>query len=439
MSESEKAFEEEKDPVNDLSENEDQGEDSLEAKLTKELDRLMDEIEKKTTEIEEISQHNTELNQEVQKLQSQIMSAKIVNKTVSLNSIRKPDTNNEIEEIDESAFNNEHKDLLNEMRNKINETRLRTEENNGANEELEKEVLALISQNSEFERDVENFKMKIKHSKREQKMLEGDIQMKQNRLKAITDEISEITRAMRAADASVLELTNRKETLTAASNSKETLLKEINSLTTQSQECQVRIDMINASIADTEDQINEINEKQKQEDDRLNMIIGWDEEKKSLVEEKNALKEELDNLKKVTAKSDAEMQKLQKRYNGIRVLAKKWGKTDLSSFEEDAGNAPDIDVLLARAIPKQADVIKSQAAAKDAENQRRQTIEKLESKINSLKGELERKLVLFRKDEQSRISSIDETRKKMFDTEDELITKIQETNIKIAQKKQNNK
>ena len=423
-----------------------------------ELEQIMEKIEKKQAEIDEIQEQNAALKQQVQQLQSEIATSKIVNKTVSLNVIktRSQNENNE-SEIDLSLFNGEHKDLLNEIQNQIIKLQQKTLKRTNKNSNIENEILLLISENSEIENQTENFKLKIKQAKREQKSLQDDIQFKQSQIKSMDDDIATIKRSMKDAETSIIVLTNRKNSLANGPNSPAALQKEIETVTIQTYEAQNRIDELEDNLHNMTDASNERTQQQQKEKEKVTGLIGWDEERSMLQEEKESLRDQLQKLKSQTPKTDSKIQLLQKRYNGLRTLARKWGKSeDLPTYEADADEAPDIDTLLQTALSRQNsnsdDSIKGtpvrssqntphgtplakQNVASETMRERKPQLDKLEGKITSMKSELDRKLTMFRTDEKYKVTSIEDQRKNMFDVEEQLINKIQETQLKIALKK----
>ena len=249
-----------------------------------------------------------------------------------------------------------------------------------------------------------------------------------------------------------MELTNRKNSLPFGPNAPDALRKTIESVRTQTQEAQYRIDMLKDQLLNMNSDSKERTDKLQREHKNIQGLIGWDEEKKYLQDEKAKLKTKLNNLKEKSPSSDTQIQTLQKRYLALKALDRKWGKTDLSTFEADADSSPDIDSLLQKAQPKSTPskaidrkgqqtptgtpLNKQQNGSNDTIKDKKPAVDKLETKVSAMRNELDRKLTMFRTDEKTRVTSIEDQRRNMFDAEEKLINKIQETQLKIAIKKQ---
>lgn len=420
-----------------------------------ELENLMQTIDEKQAEVDKIQAANATLKIKAQQLQTELMKKRIINSQQNLNTIGR--IVSKTPEVDISQFNSEHQDLINQMKNQIQIKSKEAEQNNEFNQGLEKEITSLISTNSEIENNLLMTQLKIKQSRRAQQSMNSETESIKTRINSIKTSIATLTREIKTDDKRIAKMSMKKANTILTEKSPESLMKELESIKIRIVECQDRIDTLQEMQDNIEDEAKASQEQTEQQLKHYTALIGWQEEKTKLTKERNSLKQQVTELKKANAESDSSVSTLQKRYGILRSLIIKWEKEDLTDYEKEANedSAITIDSLLA----KISAIKQRNSPLQNTDNSQRKTpktpdranmnfnytdntpkdksleIKKLEEKINQLQLELDRKLGTYRTNEYLRKESIDNQRVLMFDQEQEIINRIQDTKLKIALKK----
>lgn len=419
-----------------------------------ELEILMETIDEKQKEVDNIQAENAELKIKVQELRSNLKKERIVNSLQKLNTVGEIVREKPV--VDISQYNEEHQELIKTLKNKIEDTAKKADQNKDFNQGLEKEIYGLIASNSEMENKLQLTELKIKQSRRAQQSMNSEAEMIRSQIHSIEGDISSISRDMRSNDKKISTMTQKKAMTLSTERSPESLDKEIESVKLQIESCRIRIDELEEVKNNLDEEIKAMDESREQQMSHYSNIIGWQEEKQNLTNQRNSFKNALLELKRTNAESDTNVSTLQKRYGILRNLYLKWKKEDLSQFEQEANNdsALTIDSLLSKitalkqksengennqsSISKTPDRSNMKFKYENGDkNDRSAGIKKLEEKINQIQIEYDRKLNTYRTNEYLHKNSIDQQRVLMFDQETDLINKINDTKLKIALKKLN--
>lgn len=405
-----------------------------------ELEEIMAEVDKEQAQIDDLTNENIQLKLNHSQIVSRLAASKLVNHTININTIPRPEEQNI--KIDRTIFNEEHKDLLNEMENKTALARKKLDEQTNINDNLEAGINELIEKNSVLETETESFKMKTTNMIREKKALRDQIEMNKKKIRQINTEIQKVNQDIHEKDQEYIKLTEKHQDFIRLSEIQpleklkfdQPLLKEKATIESQILKITNSIEQLNIDKAKLMEGDQKATEDTAEQKTIIEQKIGWTQEKKTILSELESVKKEYDQIRAENNKTTSKISKLNTRYHRLKTLNRKWTSDDLDNltYDEELYKKLSIDQLLDRATKEEVAPQKQEIKYTD-----RASVEFLESQVSQLQHELERSMVSLRATCQLTKEQISQKRGSSFDVESVYVNKIYDAQLKAATKNKN--
>ena len=391
------------------------------------LNDLLDKIDESQLQVDTLREQIAEKQVDINHLENEVKQLRKLKQKQTIEGNYGTQSPN----FDIDQLNQEHKDLVNEILDKIYSREMELEKIEAENSHLSAEVDALVLENESINQQIRKYKNQMARRKQEHQILRNEIQLTQQKIKDSEQTIKMNNQTLKITSAAVNGLQTRQEDFENEVGGTTELEKQIASIEMEIAQEQLDIETTKEQISKMKESHEEDIQKIKNELSEHTSLINWEEEQNAIQAEINATKEAIKQKKTENESKNSSYNKLFNRYKLLAPIVRKWRNTDLSEIEDDP-NA-DIDLL----INKANKASESSANVLDEKNgnldQKIQDNATLEAKNIRKREELEREIQLFYAEEKRLKESIEFQRTRAFEEEHEIVSQISRIKVKIAQ------
>ncbi|OHT16904.1 hypothetical protein TRFO_41456 [Tritrichomonas foetus] len=391
------------------------------------LEDLMNKIDESQETVDTLREQIADTEVEINHIKNDIVQLKKLRQKQAVECTY----NGPTPDFDLNQLNPEHRDLINELMDKIYASELEQEKMESSNQNLEAEVDALTRENEELNQKIRQYKSQIKRTKQEHAYVKNSISMTQQKIKESEQTIRMNNQTLKITSAAVNGLVSRQEELETKDGGTTELEKLINSAENEIAIEQLDVDTTEEQIEKAKEAHREVIEKMNSELNSHTSLINWNDEKAGLQAEIEATRNALKSAKEENQERNQKYATLFNRYKLLTPIVKKWCNTDLSNIEDQENTK--IHSLL-----DQLNQTNQQTNVVTDEKNQELEIEKvkngeLEGKIKTLREKLEREMAIFATQEKELKGKIDSQRTKSFEEEHIIVTHMNKIKVKIAQ------
>lgn len=399
------------------------------------LEKILDEIDYLQSDVEDLQDEITQLKIERDSLKNKIKHAKVIFKSFKINSVARPQV---IAGCDISQLNMDHKELLVKLENQLINIRTQVMEEKEINEDIEKDIITVLEQNSELETEVFNLKAKKNNASSAQKLLRSQIDKKKEKIEDMDREVRGIVSQIKMAEKDYSVYAEKITEYQIRRGSPSELQKIIEHYQNEIALAYEKLNEIKNNIYNLDEHRKASKQQAAEAIKRAEDLIGWNEEKNSLLKELNETKSKLNDIKPKNQEASQLVDKLYKRYHRLVPLEQKFRDTDLSKYEQYLDESKTIDQILDEAdkiyVPKSPKAGKTPAALA-AFRESQQSIWDLESRIEHLESQLYRYMEIFKEKQRLTKNAISFKRDSYFNAELELIDQIKSAELTLVHRK----
>lgn len=391
------------------------------------LNDLLDKIDESQLQVDSLRDQIAEKQVDINHLENEITQLKKLKQKQSIEGnygIQSPN-------FDIDQLNQEHKDLINEILDKIYSREMELEKIEAENSNLSAEVDALVLENESINQQIRKYKTQMARKKQEHQMLRNEIQLTQQKIKDSEQTIKMNNQTLKITTAAVNGLAARQEDFENEAGGTTELEKQIASIEMEIAQEQLEIDTTNDQIQRMKDSHQEDINKMDDELKAHTNLINWADEKAAIQAEIDATKEALKQKKSENESKNSSYTSLFNRYKLLAPIVKKWCNTDLSGIEDD--QKADIDTLIEKANKASESSLNATDKKNETLDQKVQENAALEAKNARKREELEREIQLFYAEEKRLKENIEFQRTRAFEEEHEIVSQISRIKVKIAQ------
>lgn len=392
-----------------------------------ELNDLLDKIDDSQLNVDRMSEEIAEKKVEITHLKNEVEQLKKLKQKQTIEGnygLKSPN-------FDITQLNPEHRDLVNEILDRIYNREMELEKIEGENSNLNAEVDAIILENESLSQQIRKYKTQIDRKRQDHQFLRSEIQLTQQKIKESEQTIRMNNQTLKITTAAVNGLANRQDDFENEVGGTTELEKLIAS--TEMEIAQEQLD-----IDTTEEQIRKMTELHQeaicQMDSDLKShtdLINWDGERKAINDEIEATKIAIKEAKVDNESKNSSYASLFNRYRLLAPIVKKWCTTDLSGIEDNPD--ADIDQLIEKANKASEASFSATEKKNDSLDQKIKENAALEAKNIRKREELEREIQLFHAEEKRLKESIEYQRTRAFEEEHDIVSQISRIKVKIAQ------
>ena len=397
------------------------------------LEELMTKIDESQETVDALREQIADTEVEISHLKNDILQLKKLKqkKTIECSYIG-PEP-----EFDVSLLNPDHKDLINEMMDKIYSKELELEKLEKANQNLEDEVDSFTRENDELDQKIRAARIQIKKTKQENSYVRNSITMTQQKIKESEQDIRMNSQSLKLTSAAVRGLESRQEELETKDGGANELQKMIDS-------AEVEIALEQNDITKTVEQIERANEFHNDAIEQMNnelsshnSLINWESEKANLQNEIRKTKEELKNAREENDNKNSSYAELFNRYRLLAPIVKKWCNSDLTQIQDEPDK--EISALISQSNKASTKSVKVTDEKDEKLNEEKIKNGELEAIITKKRTQLEREMALFAAEEKRLKERIEYQRTRSFEEEHNIVAQMSKIKVKIAQIKNKKK